>query len=132
MGSGLNPGVELAPPPSLSSNRRERAARKNVQNVADTSKGGGRRSCQDNWRGIWCADSMAPQSGHVSNFCGLKRGPLEPIQLISGQSHPHKSGAPIQAGAQTERISNFRAFMPKVELAPGRQSMKVIPNAVSW
>ena len=25
---------------------------------------------------------MAPQSGHVSNFGGLKRGPLEPLQLL--------------------------------------------------
>ena len=26
-----------------------------------------------------------PQSGHVSNFCGLRHGPLEPVQLLSDQ-----------------------------------------------
>ena len=51
VGFGLNTGVELAPPRRLLSNRRDRPARKNVQNVADTGNGGGHRCCQDNGRG---------------------------------------------------------------------------------
>src|ERR1039458_2238221 len=51
VGFGLNPGVELAPPRSLLSNRRNRPAHKNVQNVADTANGGGHRNCQDNGPG---------------------------------------------------------------------------------
>jgi hypothetical protein len=35
-GSASTPGVELGPPRCLSSNRRERAARKNLRNVGDT------------------------------------------------------------------------------------------------
>ena len=48
LGFGLNPGVELAPPRSLISNWRDRAARKNLRNVADTGNGGGGRCRQDN------------------------------------------------------------------------------------
>ncbi len=44
---GLNPGFERAPPNSLLSNRRNRAARKNLRNVADTGEPGG-RCCQQN------------------------------------------------------------------------------------
>src|SRR5271165_7643219 len=43
-------------------------------------------------------DSLAPQSGHVSNLCGLKRSPLEPLELLSDQRHPHKTGTLIQTG----------------------------------
>ena len=61
VGFGLNPGVELAPPRRLLSNWRDRPARKNLPNVADTGYGGGWRYCQDNRRGIWHADGVAPQ-----------------------------------------------------------------------
>src|ERR1035437_4735563 len=50
VGYGLNPGVELAPLRSLLSNSRDRRARKNLRNVADTGRGGGRRCCQGNGR----------------------------------------------------------------------------------
>jgi hypothetical protein len=50
LGFGLKPGVELAPPPRLSSNRRERAAWKNLRYVADTGEGGAQRCCQRNNR----------------------------------------------------------------------------------
>lgn len=43
-------------------------------------------------------DRMAPHTGHVSNFCGLKRGPLEPAQLLSDQWRTRKTGMPIQTG----------------------------------
>jgi hypothetical protein len=42
VGFGLNLGVELAPPPCLCCNRRERTARKNLRNVGDIS---GKRKC---------------------------------------------------------------------------------------
>ena len=42
--------------------------------------------------------TLAPHTGHVSNFRGLKRGPLEPVQLLSDQWLPRKTGAPIQTG----------------------------------
>jgi len=38
---------------------------------------------------------LAPHLGHVSNFCGIKRGPLEPLQLLLGQWHPRSIGRPI-------------------------------------
>jgi len=41
---------------------------------------------------------LAPGSGHVSNFCCLKHGPLEPPEVLSGQQPPHKTGTPIQTG----------------------------------
>ena len=63
VGSGLNPGVELAPPHRLLSNRRDRPSRKNLPNVADTGYGGGWRCRQDNGREIWYADSVAPRAG---------------------------------------------------------------------
>ena len=50
VGFGLNPGVERAPPQDLSSNRRERAARKSLRNVADTGESDGGRCCQQNRR----------------------------------------------------------------------------------
>jgi hypothetical protein len=45
---------------------------------------------------------LAPQPGHVSNFCGLKRGPLEPFQLLLDQWHPHQTGTRIQTGRPGE------------------------------
>ena len=56
--------------------------------------------------------ALAPQSGHVSNFCGLTRGPIEPVQFLSVQSRTGKTGTPIQAGypaeilLEPERISD--------------------------
>lgn len=41
---------------------------------------------------------VAPQSGHVSNFCGLERGPFEPVQLLSEQRREIGTGTPIQTG----------------------------------
>jgi hypothetical protein len=41
-------GVELGPPRCLSSNRRERAAKKNLRNVGDTGEGDAGRCCQQN------------------------------------------------------------------------------------
>jgi hypothetical protein len=49
-GFGLNPGVEPAPPRSLSSNQRECAARENLWNVADTGEGDGTCCCQQSER----------------------------------------------------------------------------------
>ena len=49
-GSASTLGVELAPPRCLSSNRRERAARKNLRNVGDTGEGDCRCCCQQNSR----------------------------------------------------------------------------------
>lgn len=50
VGFGLNPRVEIAPPNSLVSNRRDRPERKNLRNVADTGEKVGERCCQDNGR----------------------------------------------------------------------------------
>jgi hypothetical protein len=63
VGFGLNPGVELAPPCSLLSNWRDLRACKNLRNVADTGDCGDWRCRQDNGRGIWYADRLAPQKG---------------------------------------------------------------------
>src|ERR1035437_9362710 len=67
VGFGLNPGVELALPRSLLSNWRDRAARKNVQNVADTGKGGSHRCCQDNGRGNLVRGRYGSPQNPVSN-----------------------------------------------------------------
>ena len=48
LGLGLNPGVGHAVPRCLSSNWRERAARKNLRNVGDTGEGDGGCCCQHN------------------------------------------------------------------------------------
>jgi hypothetical protein len=47
---------------------------------------------------------LASQSGHVSNSCGLKRRPLEPLQLLLDQGYPHKTGTPIQPGRPAEIV----------------------------
>ena len=49
-GSASTLGVELGPPRCLSSNRRERAARKNLRNVGDTCEGDAGCCCQQNSR----------------------------------------------------------------------------------
>jgi hypothetical protein len=43
-------------------------------------------------------EGVAPQSGHVSNFCSLNRGPLEPLQLLSGQWPTHTTCRLVQTG----------------------------------
>ncbi len=40
--------------------------------------------------------SVAPHLGYVSNFCGLKCGPLEPFRLLSSQDDPSNVEAPVQ------------------------------------
>jgi hypothetical protein len=50
VGLGLNPGVELAPPRRLVSNWRDRRARKNLRNVADTCQVDPSGCCQQDWR----------------------------------------------------------------------------------
>src|SRR5580658_7950970 len=49
VGSGRNLGVEFECPRSLTSNQRERTARKKSRNVADTGEGNGWRCSQENW-----------------------------------------------------------------------------------
>src|ERR1022692_4076625 len=49
---------------------------------------------------------VAPHTGHVSNFRGLKRSPLEPVQLLSGQWRTRKTGVRIQTGHQSGHVSN--------------------------
>jgi hypothetical protein len=41
---------------------------------------------------------LAPQSGCISNFCGVTRGPLEPFKLPPDQSHSNETGRLIQPG----------------------------------
>ena len=86
VGFGLNPGVELAPPRPLLSNWRDRPARKNLPNVADTGYGGGWRCRQDNGRGIWCANSLAPQVGLEPVTLRLTAEPLQPSSLLTLQT----------------------------------------------
>ena len=47
---------------------------------------------------------LAPQSGHVSNFRGLKHGSLEPVQLLSDQGRARGAGAPVQTGYPAELL----------------------------
>jgi hypothetical protein len=76
VGFGLNPGVELAPPRSFFSNWRGCPARKNLPNVADTGYGGDWRCRQDNGRGIWYADGLAPRHGFEPRFTAPKAAVL--------------------------------------------------------
>ena len=41
------------------------------------------------------APSLAPHIGHVSHFCNLNPGPLEPVQLLSDQGHARRTSTPI-------------------------------------
>ena len=52
--------------------------------------------------------NLAPQSGYVSNFCGLKRGPLEPLQLLTDQRRAGKTDAPILTGCPAEMLLELR------------------------
>src|ERR1035437_5252852 len=49
---------------------------------------------------------LAPHAGHVSNFCGLKHGPLEPVQLLSDQGVRAKLALPSRLGTQPRSFSN--------------------------
>ena len=70
---------------------------------------------------------LAPQSGRVSNFCSVKRGPIEPFQLLSDQWHPRKTGTPIQTGLRHSREMTILCS-PKVTQ---HHPEKVAPFAVS-
>ena len=79
LGACLNPGVEYATPRIMVSNRRERAGRKNLRNVADTAETGDRRCCQDNGRGNLargrCGFPGGIRTGRASDVCGGLREP---------------------------------------------------------
>ena len=96
VGFGLNPGVELAPPRRLLSNWRDRPACENLRNVADAGYGGARRCRQDNGRGIWDADSVAPQETRYKTT-----SPVRILAQIRGrktsQKHLSQSGS-VEAG----------------------------------
>jgi hypothetical protein len=62
-----------------------------------------RRSAKESPRKM-AQTSLAPHTGHVSNFCGLRHGPLELLQLLSDQWHARKSGRPIQTGHPVEMV----------------------------
>src|SRR5579863_1483148 len=47
---------------------------------------------------------VVPHLGHVSNFCGLKLRPLEPVQLLSDQGRARGAGAPVQTGYPAELL----------------------------
>jgi hypothetical protein len=64
-GSAPTPGGKLAPPRNRSSNRRKRAARKNLRNVADTGETGGGRCCQQERTWSWGWKVLAPHPGRL-------------------------------------------------------------------
>ena len=41
---------------------------------------------------------LAPHTGHVSNFRGLKHRTFEPVQLICSQERPDSTSATVQTG----------------------------------
>src|ERR1039457_4374035 len=48
--------------------------------------------------------NLAPHIGHVSNFCSLKHGPLEPGQPLSDQGHARRTVTHIQPGYPAELL----------------------------
>ena len=59
---------------------------------------------------------MAPQSGHVSNFGGIKRGPLEPAELPHLLANSQREGTGIHAGCPS-RTSLELSFYANVRVA---------------
>src|ERR1017187_9287083 len=55
---------------------------------------------------------QAPQSGHVSNFCGVKPGLIEPFQLLSRQRRLHDTCTPSRLGTRSGQVSNFASCEP--------------------
>ena len=73
VGFGLNPGVERAPPQSLSSNRREPVARENLRNVADTGNMAGGGCCQQHGRNQLGQGIAGSPRNVVSNYLSEQR-----------------------------------------------------------
>src|ERR1022692_2412341 len=73
---------------------------------------------------------VAPHTGHVSNFRGLKRSPLEPVQLLSGQWRTRKTGVRIQTGhpVWTRFEPSWLARNPWTEWLPSPGSRKATTN----
>jgi hypothetical protein len=64
---------------------------------------------------------VAPHTGHVSNFRGLKLGPLEPVQFLLGQWRSRKTGTRIQTGCPAEiLLERLRTSTFKHRMRPGR------------
>ena len=75
-GSASTLGVELGPPRCLSSNRRERAARKNLRNVGDTGEGDAGRSGQQNSRSELGQKYSGSPKTMVSNYLSWAQASL--------------------------------------------------------
>jgi hypothetical protein len=50
----------------------------------------------------------ASQSGHVSNSCGVKCRPLEPLQMLFDQQRTRNTGRPVQTGYLPETLPEPR------------------------
>ena len=71
-GSASTLGVELGPARCLSSNRRERKARENLRNVADTCEVDRWRSCQRNRRLELGQKTIGSPETMVSNHLSVR------------------------------------------------------------
>src|ERR1039457_230159 len=63
---------------------------------------------------------VAPHTGHVSNFRGLKRSPLEPVQLLSGQWRTRKTGVRVSNPLGSPAILGQRGSRARVPGKPPR------------
>ena len=75
VGFGLNPGVELALPRRLLSNWRDRAARKNLPNVADTGEAETGVAVKKTAGWSWGGNSLAPREYHFQPVSPSATGP---------------------------------------------------------
>jgi hypothetical protein len=145
VGFGLNPGVELAPPRSLLSNWRDRRASNNLRNVADTGDGGGWRCRQDNGRGIWYADRMAPRRGFEpeltegillnGNALYVRTSLLSPSSNSSGQN-PSPTMPSLQNPIRRLEYPHSRLLRNRIPAQPVldvRPSVSEAPGlALAW
>ena len=110
-GSAATLGVELAPPRCLSSNRRERAARKNLRNVADTDEGDGGCCCQQNSRSELGQKGTGSPENVVSNHLSTVFGDGSGLAPQEERRYEHANGEKRRSGFlhYVNRTGEFRS-----------------------
>jgi hypothetical protein len=78
----------------------------------------------------------APSPGHVSNSCGLKVSPLEPLQFFSGQASAQDMHAyPDRVQERSKKVENQESAIPTIlqpAMLPDRSSQLSLEASHEW
>src|ERR1035437_1804362 len=118
-GSAATRGVELAHPRCHSSNRRERGARKNPRNVADTDEGGAGAAVNKTAVLSWGKKVVAPLSQPSSKFLlfsTVASGPRGEVTKYHAVS-PQKVTISFDRNHLQADVSSAQPRLPRLELS---------------